>query len=115
LNEDSNYVYTEIIDHRTFAETKRYEKGANINRSYENQVLGSYQRRHKENADAEGLNVFKDEHRLREIVRDEIRKYHRDMDKNTTYGSTEPYDSSRRGVDDDVFMDDDLELSQRRS
>ncbi|HUH27489.1 PRC-barrel domain-containing protein [Gelidibacter sp.] len=115
LNEDSNYVYTEIIDHRTFAETKRYEKGANINRSYENQVLGSYQRRHKENADAESLNVFKDEHRLREIVRDEIRKYHRDMDKNTTYGSTEPYDSSRRGVDDDVFMDDDLELSQRRS
>lgn len=114
LNEDSNYVYTDIIDHRTFAETKRYRKGADINRSYENQVLGSYQRRHKENADGTGLNVFNDENRLREIIRDEIRKYHHDTDKTLTYGSSEAFDPSRR-TDDDVLIDENLELSQRRS
>lgn len=115
LNEDSNYVYTDIIDHRTFAETKRYQKGAQINRSYENQVLGSYGRKNRESTGHQDLNVFKYENRLREIIRDEIRKYHHDTDKHTTYGSSEPFDSSRSNMSDDVIIDENLELSQRRS
>ena len=44
LNEDDNYVYTDKIDHRTFAETKRKERGAEIDRDYEVVVLESYNR-----------------------------------------------------------------------
>lgn len=113
LNEDSNYVYTDLIDHRTFAETKRYRKGDTINRAYENQVLGSYQR--TGSADSRDLDVFKDEIRLREIIREEIRRYHHDIDKDVTYGTLETHDASRPRVDDDVLIEDEIELSQRRS
>ncbi len=44
MNDDDNYVYTDRINHRTFAETKRIEKGANVNRDYEVVVLESYDR-----------------------------------------------------------------------
>lgn len=44
LNLDDKYVYTDRIDHRTFAETKRYEKGYDIDREYEVVVLESYNR-----------------------------------------------------------------------
>lgn len=45
LNEDQNFVYTDRINHQTFAETKRIEKGAAVNREYEVVVLDSYSRR----------------------------------------------------------------------
>lgn len=109
LNNDSNYVYTDIIDHRTFAETKRYRKGANINRSYEDQVLGSYNRRQRDDR------AFMNEHRLRQIIRDEIRKYHHDTDKYATYESSEELEASEHVLDDDILMDEQLELSQRRA
>lgn len=44
LNEKEKYVYTDKIDHRTFAETKRKEKGADVDRDYEVVVLESYNR-----------------------------------------------------------------------
>ncbi len=44
LNLDDEYVYTDKIDHRTFAETKRFEKGYDIDRDYEVVVLESYNR-----------------------------------------------------------------------
>jgi hypothetical protein len=44
LNVDDKFVYTDRIDHRTFAETKRYEKGYDIDRDYEVVVLESYNR-----------------------------------------------------------------------
>lgn len=44
LNEDEKYVYTDRINHQTFAETKRMEKGSNVNREYEVAVLESYDR-----------------------------------------------------------------------
>ncbi len=49
LNKDKNFVTSSAIDHRTFAETKRYQKGSNINREYETVVLDSYNRDRKEN------------------------------------------------------------------
>ena len=44
VNTDEKYVYTDKINHRTFAETKRIEKGAAIDRDYELLVLESYNR-----------------------------------------------------------------------
>lgn len=44
LNEDENFVYTDKVNHKTFAETKRIKKGANVNREYEEVVLESYNR-----------------------------------------------------------------------
>ena len=44
LNTDEKYVYTDRIKHRTFAETKRIENGATIDRGYEIVVLESYNR-----------------------------------------------------------------------
>lgn len=44
LNTSEKYVYTDSINHRTFAETKRIAKGYDINREYEVAVLESYNR-----------------------------------------------------------------------
>lgn len=44
LNEDDKFIYTDKVNHRTFAETKRKKKGANIDREYEEVVLASYNR-----------------------------------------------------------------------
>ncbi|MDT0687579.1 PRC-barrel domain-containing protein [Autumnicola psychrophila] len=44
LNTNKNFVYTDRIDHRTFAQTKRMEKGSNVDRDYETVVLASYDR-----------------------------------------------------------------------
>lgn len=44
LDEDSKTVFTDRIDHKTFAETKRMTKNSKIDRQYENLVLKSYNR-----------------------------------------------------------------------
>ena len=44
LNEEQKYVYAETINHQTFAETKRFEKGRAVDREYETVVLESYDR-----------------------------------------------------------------------
>lgn len=44
LNTDEKYVYTDRINHQTFAETKRIEKGTPVKRDYELVVLESYNR-----------------------------------------------------------------------
>ena len=108
LNEDSKYVYTDMIDHRTFAETKRYRKGDTINRQYENQVLGSYDHGQKMRKESKNVNILQDENRLREIIRDEIRKYHHDTDKNYNYVSSEVVE------DAEIITDQDMELRRRR-
>lgn len=119
LNEDSNYVYTDMIDHRTFAETKRYRKGDNINRNYENQVLRSYDRRHEKQSDYHGqhveqdhMNSLQDETRLREIIREEIRKYHHDADKSTSYPMSDSHSSGDYDDIDDaeIITDEDMRI-----
>lgn len=54
VNTDEKYVYTDRIDHRTFAETKRMRKGATIDRDYELLVLDSYNRDQKSRGDNNG-------------------------------------------------------------
>lgn len=44
LNTDEKYVYTDRINHQTFAETKRMERGKEVDREYETVVLDSYSR-----------------------------------------------------------------------
>ncbi|WP_051227911.1 hypothetical protein [Gillisia sp. JM1] len=44
INEDQKYVNTESIDHQTFAETKRFKTGDNVDREYEVAVMDSYNR-----------------------------------------------------------------------
>ena len=114
LNEDSNYVYTDVIDHRTFAETKRYHKGDTINRGYENQVLDSYNRKELLGAENYKVDLFKDEIRLREIIRDEIRKYHHHTDKTSAYSASESYQQTKDVDDAVVITDGDMELARRR-
>ena len=124
LNTDSDYVYTDIIDHRTFAETKRYRKGDNVNRAYEVQVLDSYGRRtHDKDYVGDHVRDYDDdvvvekesvtyddipsESRIREIVRQEIRDYHND---NRNYDSRYSND-----VDDTVVLtDEEMELERKR-
>lgn len=113
LNEDSNYVYTDIIDHRTFAETKRYRKGDNINRTYENQVLSSYNRKRPLDNKDDKANFIRDENSLRAIIRDEIRKYHHDMDKDASYKISGDYGRSK-AYDDAVILSEEAEINRRR-
>ncbi len=44
IHEDQKYVHTESIDHQTFAETKRFKTGDNVDRDYEVAVMDSYNR-----------------------------------------------------------------------
>ncbi len=44
LDTDNKFVRAMGINHRTFAETKRYEPGTDVNRNYEKAVLSSYNR-----------------------------------------------------------------------
>lgn len=44
LNLESELVFTESMDHKTFAETKRIKKGTPIYRDYEVVILDSYNR-----------------------------------------------------------------------
>ncbi|TDN83059.1 hypothetical protein DET49_12229 [Salegentibacter sp. 24] len=44
LNNDDKFVFTDKINHKTFAETKRVKKGFIVTRDYEKAVLASYDR-----------------------------------------------------------------------
>ncbi|HLT32374.1 MAG TPA: hypothetical protein VKZ98_01165 [Aquaticitalea sp.] len=105
LNTDSNYVYTDILDHRTFAETRRYRKGETIDRAYEVEVLDSYGR-HSEGRPFErtvasdrrtNYESVANEERIREIVREEIHSYHNPDD-----------------IYSDALSDEELEMQRRR-
>ncbi len=49
IHEDQKYVHTESINYQTFAETKRFSSGANLDREYEVNVLESYRRTNQDN------------------------------------------------------------------
>lgn len=44
LNKNDKFVYTDKVNHKTFAQTKRMKKGSKVNREYEKAVLASYDR-----------------------------------------------------------------------
>ncbi|PKQ45053.1 YlmC/YmxH family sporulation protein [Confluentibacter flavum] len=106
LNSDSNYVYTDIIDHRTFTETKRIRKGDTVGRNYERMVMSSYNRKTEKKPYTEPVLVEEEneynnnlnEEKIREIVRDEMRTYRSEM--NNDY-------SDNNLVGDNGYSDDD--------
>lgn len=68
INSSEKYVFAELIDHQTFAETKRIRRNAPIDRDYENAVLDSYQRKYEptnvdqsKDSNIENAEVYRDE------------------------------------------------------
>ncbi len=70
LNADDKFVYTDKINHQTFAETKRMEKGYDVDRDYEVVVLETYNR----DLDDNDRNLDQDDERRRtqEADRDRV-------------------------------------------
>ncbi|QED37278.1 hypothetical protein FK178_05920 [Antarcticibacterium arcticum] len=62
LNNDQKFVYTDTINYQTFAETKRFARGHNINRDYEVVVLDTYGRDRNRPADSSGRSDRRGEH-----------------------------------------------------
>jgi sporulation protein YlmC with PRC-barrel domain len=140
FNDDSNYVYTDVIDHKTFAETKRIRKGDTIGRDYEVQVMDSYGRRidyDRKDRDLDDRDLVYDdvpnEAHIREIIRDEIYKFHNrrkpvrdriyaDNVDDAVIVSEEELERKRRNddaYDDDYFYDrrafDNSRFKRRRT
>ncbi|WP_156101181.1 PRC-barrel domain-containing protein [Salegentibacter sp. Hel_I_6] len=61
LEEDEKYIFTSRITHQTFAETKRIERGADLDRKYEENVLSSYNRPSRITTDDEHIKRRKEE------------------------------------------------------
>ena len=58
LDEDNKKVYTNQIDYTTFANTKRFKKGVDVERSYELMVLPQYFRGNHFDAESSSENQF---------------------------------------------------------
>lgn len=110
LDTDSNFILTNNIDHKTFAETKRYRQGDTVDREYETQVLDSYVRKTNSSGNQDEANSNTgwlgdmSESKLRKIVRDEIRKYHENQ---STNDKAIPQRHFSDDVDDVVIMTDE--------
>ena len=72
LNVDDKFVYSEKINHQTFAETKRMEKGYDVDREYEVVVLDSYNRDFDDND--RNLDQDAERRRMQEADRDRVVK-----------------------------------------
>lgn len=118
FNEDTKHIYTSTINHRTFSGIKRYHKGDVVDRSYEVQVLDSYGRDVRAVSDDENTSAhfnstkIDNEDRIREIVREEIRKFHNDNDSNWKTSNEDDLDLERRRHNDRI--DDDDHFYERR-
>lgn len=76
INLKPEYIFTESIDHHTFAGTKRIRKNSPIDRDYENAVLSSFRRRisaipERESGDLDIENDPEYQKDRREAVRDQ--------------------------------------------
>lgn len=118
LNENNNFVYTDSIDHRTFAETKRYGKGSNIDRDYEVVVLESYNRDEgktrsgKVYGETDEESSYRADRNISEAPREERGSAEYERKKQSAIGDdwesdTERRENSRREryADDDSFYD----------
>ena len=100
LEEEEKYIYTSRITHQTFAETKRIERGADLDRHYEESVLSSYNRPSRTETEEEHIKRRKEEE-----YADKSISRQRDEAKIV---DDENYDSERRKKErysDDEFYD----------
>lgn len=116
INMEQKYVFTESIDHRTFAETKRKRSDAPIQRDYETAVLDSYGRRYvhqplgkQSDTDIENL-VDKENMRMEKIKqRHKIGEYgDKEMTSEITKDEVDWYDASSEGLKSPDELDDDF-------
>lgn len=117
LNLDDKFVYTDKIDHKTFAETKRMEKGYDVDRDYEVVVLDSYNRDFDD--DDRNLDQDAERRRMQEADRDRNKDNDRDRtltdrdrtdrDRDSLTGKDQDRTSDRRNSgripDDDSFYE----------
>lgn len=82
INSSEKYVIAELIDHQTFAETKRIRRDTPIDRDYENAVLDSYKRKYpektgnqSEDTDIENADVYREERMENIKQRHHVGKY----------------------------------------
>lgn len=103
LNTSEKYVYSDRINHRTFAETKRMEKGYDVTREYEVAVLESYNRDLEDTGTRKHESAEAIENRKKELD-DYERSRH--VDEDQIYDeNTEAARRKGRVVDDDAFYD----------
>ncbi|MDW5290315.1 PRC-barrel domain-containing protein [Formosa sp. PL04] len=118
INSDLKQVSTQTVNHRTFSETKRFRKGDIVNREYEVQVLNSYTRNmaqnrlddtmEQERRDAFQVNDIPHEERIREIVREEIRKFHNTNDNYVAERDTVTFDSESEPHRENPYKDENF-------
>lgn len=106
LNVDDKFVYTDKINHRTFAETKRMEKGYDVDRDYEVVVLESYNRDLED--DDRDLDQDAERRRIQQADRD------RDRDKNLTDRDRTISDKDRTDRDRDSLTGRDFDRTSDR-
>jgi hypothetical protein len=100
LEEDDKYIYTSRITHQTFAETKRIERGANLDRHYEETVLSSYNRSSPAQTEDEHIKRRKEEEyadksisgRREEANLEDDENYDAELRKKDSYPDDEFYD-----------------------
>lgn len=112
LNEDQKFVYTDSIDHQTFSETKRMEKGQVVDRQYETVVMESYDRfgdpeqKKRELEQEKKFETRPDDSYKEDYRSDETKKRQEDLDRDPD-------------LDDDFFYDrkefDDFHFRRRRN
>lgn len=112
LNEDQKYVYTDSINHQTFSETKRMEKGHLVDRQYETVVMESYDRfgdpeqRKRELEQEEKFETRPDDSYKEDYRSEETKRRQEDLDRDPD-------------LDDDFFYDrkefDDSHFRRRRN
>ena len=106
INRDEQYVFTESIDHTTFAKTKRIKPNTPIERDYETAVLDSYARRPRQTAMAVDL----DRERLEKIKqRDNIGEY-RNQDEETIKTDDDKFDWFDAENESATSLDDTEEI-----
>src|SRR5690554_3865620 len=98
LNEDQKFVYTDSINHQTFSETKRMEKGQVVDRHYETVVMDSYDRfgdpdqRKRELEQEKKFETRPDDSYEKDFRSEETRRKQEDLDRDPDW-------------DDDIFYD----------
>lgn len=100
LEEDEKYIFTSRITHQTFAETKRIERGADLDRHYEETVLSSYNRPSPAETEDDHIKRRKEEEYAEKSISGRRNKSNIVDDEN--------YDTERRNKErysDDEFYD----------
>lgn len=117
LNEDQEFVYTDRINHQTFAETKRIKKGSAIERNYEVVVLESFDRFGDPDQKRQEQESYRDNLTDRDFHRDSLDEEHnrggRDFETRPDDTYNEDYRHEELRPKDPTFDDDDSFYDRR--